>query len=197
MTTTYHHGDLRRALLEEASNVLESDGVNAISLRALARSLGVSHAAPSHHFSSRDELLGELAADGYRDISDAMAAAIESGPPEDWLRLIGSAYIRFGVSNPERYRLMFASEVLTAENCPERLSTESTRAYLLLLTAAHQKEPDLAKAGEYKVAPEELAAWSVVHGMVMLWLDGQIGAGIDSEKTLLQLGNQVLGNFFG
>ena len=195
--TTYHHGDLRQALLEEASRTLEQEGADAISLRRLARSLEVSHAAPGHHFKSRSELLGELAADGYRQLADAMAAVIDPAHPESWLVAVGRAYIRFGLSNPERYRLMFASQLMASRDCPGRLVTESTRAYLLLLTAAHQMEPDLSKADEYEVQIEELAAWSVVHGLVMLWLDGQIVEGLGSVDRLTELGDSVLDDLFG
>ena len=179
---TYHHGDLRRALLEEAGNVLENEGADAISLRRLARSLGVSHAAPGHHFADRAELLAELAADGYAGLAGALAKARESKPPEAWLRATGRAYIRFGMANPERYRMMFASQLL-GEDCPERLRAESSGAYMMLLQASYQGLPDVDPA-EYQVGVTELFAWSLVHGAVMLWLDGQLGPGVDREAFL-------------
>ena len=193
---SYHHGNLRDALLEEASRVLEEEGADAISLRALARTVGVSHAAPGHHFGTRNELMSELAADGYRRLADGMAASMERTRPQVWLEAVGKAYIRFGLSNPERYRLMFTSRLMV-EDCPDQLLEESTRAYLILLTAAHRVEPDLARAPEYKMQIEELSAWSVVHGMVMLWLDGQMGRGVDSSDELIALGDAVIGELFG
>lgn len=196
MTTSYHHGNLRQALLDEASAVLEASGPGAVSLRALARSIGVSHAAPGHHFSSRKQLLAELAADGYRDLADAMDAAIESSPRPKWLLATGKAYIRFGLANPERYRMMFGSN-FTASECPDRLLEESNRAYALLLTAAHGEAPDMSKRDEYSAGPEEIAAWSVVHGIVTLWLDGQLAVGVPSEKELLALSDRVLSRLFG
>jgi AcrR family transcriptional regulator len=99
---TYPHGDLRRALIEEAGEVLESEGAAAISLRRLARSIGVSHAAPGHHFPDRAGLLAELAADGYAGLADALDKAMTGTLPEDWLKATGRAYVRFGLSNPER-----------------------------------------------------------------------------------------------
>lgn len=187
----YHHGNLRHALLEEAAKVLERDGAAAISLRGLARALGVSHAAPAHHFADRHELLAELAADGYAGLADAMAAGMEGTVPEEWLRATGEAYIRFGVANPERYRMMFASRLM-AEECPERLRIESSRAYLLLLAAAHGREPDVDPA-EYAVGLPELAAWSIVHGAVMLWLDGQLGPNLGEEEFLALTTEMVAG----
>ncbi|HEY6634902.1 MAG TPA: TetR/AcrR family transcriptional regulator [Acidimicrobiia bacterium] len=181
-THSYHHGNLRQALVDAAADVLESQGADAVTFRGLARALGVSHAAPGHHFTDRAELLAELAADGYRGLADAMAAAMDTAAPEDWLRLTGVAYVRFAVANPERYRMMFASR-LVGEDCPERLRIESTRAYLLLLRAAHRRDPDVDPSS-YRVQIEELAAWSLVHGAVMLWLDGQLGAAVDRDGFL-------------
>lgn len=187
--STYHHGDLRRALIEEAGRVLESDGAAAISLRRLARSLGVSHAAPGHHFSDRAELIAELAAVGYAGLADALEEAMAAEPPENWLRATGRAYIRFGMANPERYRMMFASQLM-GEDCPEGLRAESSRAYLMLLRASYQDMPDVDPA-EYRVEVTELFAWSLVHGAVMLWLDGQLGGSLD-KKSFLELIDRIL-----
>ncbi|CAN5873100.1 TetR/AcrR family transcriptional regulator [soil metagenome] len=179
---TYHHGDLRRALIEEAGKVLESEGAAAISLRRLARSLGVSHAAPGHHFSDRGELLAELAAVGYAGLADALEEAMKSTDPEEWLNATGRVYIRFGMANPERYRMMFDSQLM-GEDCPTGLRSESSRAYLALLRASYRGLPDVDPA-EYRVGIIELFAWSLVHGAVMLWLDGQLGPGVDRESFL-------------
>lgn len=179
-TDTYHHGNLRQALIEEAGRVLEREGVDAISFRGLARALGVSHAAPGHHFRDRSDLLAELAADGYAGLADALGAAIAGTNPANWLKASGEAYIRFGVANPERYRMMFASQLMTGD-CPERLQTEADRAYQLLLRAAYQQDP-AADAPEDGMGTPELAAWSLVHGAVMLWLDGQLGPSLTKTE---------------
>jgi len=187
--TRYHHGNLREALIEEAGKVLESQGADAISFRGLARALDVSHAAPGHHFADRHELLAELAADGYSGLADAMAAGMEGTHPGEWLRATGSAYVHFGVTNPERYRMMFASRFMTGE-CPERLLVESSRAYLLLLRAAYGRDPEVDPA-EYRVGVPELAAWSIVHGAVMLWLDGQLGPAM-TEAAFIGLAEEMV-----
>lgn len=178
----YHHGDLRQALIDEGHKVLRADGAAAISLRGLARSLGVSHAAPGHHFSDRTELLSELAADGYAGLADALETSMVQAPPEDWLKASGRAYIRFGLENPELYRMMFASQLMTAD-CPEHLRAESSRAYMSLLQAAYHGLPEIDPA-EYRMGETELFAWSYVHGAVMLWLDGQLGPDVDQEAFL-------------
>jgi len=192
-TDKYHHGDLRRALIEEAARTLERDGVDAVSFRALARALDVSHAAPGHHFTDRNELLSELAADGYAGLADALSTAMADHPPGSWLERTGQAYVRFAVANPERYRMMFASRLMTGD-CPDRLRAESSRAYLLLLRAAYEREPEVDPVA-YRLQAPELRAWSLVHGSVMLWLDGQLGPNVD-EATFIQLTTEMLSEAF-
>ncbi len=186
---TYHHGNLRQALLDEAARVLEGDGPAALSLRGLAKALGVSHAAPSHHFANRSLLVAELAADGYAGLADAMEQAMADADPSRWLTEAGRAYIRFALAHPQRYRLMFSSGVL-ADDCPPRLLEASARAYLALLTAVHRKAP-AGTSETYRMEQAEFGAWSVVHGAVMLWLDGQMGT-VDSEARFLELADSVL-----
>jgi AcrR family transcriptional regulator len=191
LTHTYHHGNLRQALLDTAGEILETHGAQAISLRGLARELDVSHAAPAHHFRNKTELMAELAADGYRALADAMADAMDGTDPSQWLEVTGRAYIRFGVSNPQRYRLMFTSGLMN-EDCPQRLTDEASEAYLLLLRAAYPEAP-LPDPATYRLGTAELAAWSVVHGAVMLWLDGQLG---EMEKAdFLDLADRMLAEF--
>lgn len=182
-TSPYHHGDLREALLREAGSLLESSGAEAISLRGLARTLDVSHSAPGHHFASRAALLAELAADGYAQLAEDLAAAMATTGRDGWLAATGRAYVRFALANPELYRLMFTSR-LTQGECPDRLVDEASGAYRLLLQAVQQREPDIDPTG-YRMAAAELRAWSLVHGAVMLWLDGQLGGVAEAEFVAL------------
>lgn len=186
--TPYHHGDLRRALLHEASKVLEESGVGALSMRDLARRLGVSHAAPGHHFESRSGLLDELAADGYRLLADDLEAAM-TGEPETWANKTGRAYVRFALSHPQRYRLMFTAGITRGE-CSERLAHESSRAYMALLKSVYGDlsgtDPD-----DYRLGPGELRSWSLVHGAVMLWIDGQL-EDATTEARFLELVDEIL-----
>ena len=188
-TDTYHHGDLRTALVREASSVLEASGTAAISLRGLARTLGVSHAAPAHHFANRTELLAELAADGFAGLADALDDALDAADPSRWLEVTARAYVRFALANPERYRLMFTSR-LTQGDCPDRLRTESSRAYRALLRAVYQHEP-VGDPAAYRLAAPELRAWSLVHGGVMLWLDGQLGDTLTEREFLERMDEAV------
>ncbi len=162
--STYHHGDLRPALLKAAARVLEKEGPGALSLRELARQAGVSHNAPYRHFSDREALLAALAADGFRLLGEALAQT--SG------RAMGEAYVRFAIEHPQLFRLMFGGHVSFSRHGP--LAQAAAQPYEALL-AAFRAQPAIAD-------PEKAAAagWSLVHGLAHLLLDGhfvQQGAG--------------------
>jgi AcrR family transcriptional regulator len=118
----YHHGNLRVTLLAAAEHTLREEGLDQVSLRALARAAGVSHAAPRRHFPDRQALLGALAADGYERLADTLAAAIEQAGPdfEAQFQAGGTAFVRFAVDNAALLDLMFASRPAAAKGAPER-----------------------------------------------------------------------------
>jgi AcrR family transcriptional regulator len=151
--TTYHHGDLPAALLTAAGKALERDGPGGLSLRDAARRAKVSHNAPYRHFKDRDALLAALAAQGFELLGQAMRG--HSG------REMGEAYVRFALEHPQRFRLMFGG-VLSFSDYPE-LRAAADAAYQSLVQAfSDLPRPDLAAAG----------AWSLVHGLSHLLLDG-------------------------
>lgn len=188
-SNTYHHGDLRNALLQEASTVLEAEGAGALSLRALARTLGVSHAAPSHHFANRDALLAELATDGYAALADALEAALERADDADRRVASARAYARFALANPERYRLMFTGR-LRFDQAPERLTSEADRAYRALLRTSYTDPPEL-DMDTYRLGAPELRSWALVHGAVLLYLDGQLIQDMDTDDLVALLEEAV------
>lgn len=109
----YHHGNLREALLERAAEVIAERGIEALSLRALARDLGVSHAAPAAHFRDRRALLCELAKEGFRRSLDAMDAGAEAAGPDPVARYraLGRSYVQFARDNPSYFRAINHPEV--------------------------------------------------------------------------------------
>lgn len=155
-STTYHHGDLRVALLQAAAKVMEKEGLAELSLRDLARRAGVSHNAPYRHFRDREALLAALAAEGFEMLGEAMGA--HTG------REMGEAYVNFALEHRQRFRLMFGG-ALDFATFPE-LRTAADAAYQLLVLAFKDlPRPELAAAG----------AWALVHGLAHLLLDGHFG----------------------
>ncbi|MER8015491.1 TetR/AcrR family transcriptional regulator [Streptomyces griseoluteus] len=175
---TYHHGDLRRAVLSAALDVIAADGPGALSLRDLARRAGVSHAAPAHHFKDRTGLLTAIAAEGFGLLADALREA-------PGLREAGVRYVRFAREHPAHFQVMFSPELLR----PEDLELTTARALAgealsRAVTAVDpgDRGPDARLAG--------MAAWSLAHGYATLLLghnlDGRLGKE-DPEDTFRAL----------
>src|SRR4051794_4754391 len=171
----YHHGALREALLTAAENVLERDGLAGLTLRAVAREAGVSHAAPTHHFGDLTGLVSELAAIGFRQFNAAMAMADSSGPsPLDKAMARAKAYVAYARAHPGMYGLMFRTERLdmTRPSLPEAAS--ASFAGLAGAIGASRHEHIAAEALSLDQAAAIARAWSLVHGFTMLLLDGRL-----------------------
>ncbi|MFD3884394.1 TetR/AcrR family transcriptional regulator [Streptomyces microflavus] len=175
---TYHHGDLRRAILSAALDAIAAEGPAALSLRDLARRAGVSHAAPAHHFKDRTGLLTAVAAEGYALFADALA-----GAPD--LRERGVAYVRFAATHPAHFHVMFQPDLYRADD-PDLLSaqaraTDALRAGVADLPPGGRGEDDRL-AG--------VAAWSLAHGFATLLLSGNLAdalEGRDPEEAFRSL----------
>jgi AcrR family transcriptional regulator len=179
----YHHGDLRHALVEAALDLIDKGGVTAVTTRALARRLNVSHAAPAHHFKDREALLAEVATQGFRMFADRLEAASRAErEPRSRLVAIGRAYIRFAVEHPAYLRVMFGHGLPDDYVPPEPLRYEADRAYAVLTAGVGA----LAPRGTSEKAIEELGfgAWSLVHGMAMLWIDRIARSALPTPEAL-------------
>ena len=154
--STYHHGDLPGVLLSAAAEILDEQGLEGLSLREAARRAGVSHSAPYRHFPDRESLLAELAAQGFRDLGEALSG--KRG------REMGEAYIRFALAHPNRFRLMFGGRLELKRHAS--LEAASSATYEALV-AAFRTQPEIANAEKAAAA-----AWSLVHGLAQLLLDG-------------------------
>ena len=176
---SYHHGDLRRALLEAAVPILRKGGPSALTLRAVARAAGVSQAAPYRHFTDRAALIAAVADDGFQRLHARLREAAEN--PAKTLRKRGQtaraglqaialAYVQFALEHPDEYRIMFGSE-LAADPSIAPASRHQVFQFLRDGIAMLQRE-QLVKAGD--VHAMAITSWALVHGLVMLALDGQV-----------------------
>ncbi|MGW4777785.1 TetR/AcrR family transcriptional regulator [Streptomyces filamentosus] len=161
---TYHHGDLRQAVLTAALEVIEADGPGALSLRDLARRAGVSHAAPAHHFGDRTGLLTAIAAQGFGLLADALAAGTS-------LADRGRRYVRFAADHPAHFQVMFAPALLRPDD-PDLTAARDRAGAALRAGVAGLPGPDPRATG--------IAAWSLAHGFATLYLthnvDDAVGA---------------------
>jgi AcrR family transcriptional regulator len=146
---TYHHGDLRSAVLAAAWRMLEKEGLAGLSVREAARRAGVSHSAPYRHFADREALLTALVAEGFGRLN----AALENRAGRD----LGEAYVAFALEHPQRFRLMFSR---ARANADVQARFAASFAHL---------GADAAAAGA--------AAWSLVHGLASLIVEGHLENG--------------------
>ena len=170
---TYHHGDLRAAILIEAARLVDQRGADRVSLRELAREAGVSHAAPAHHFTDRRGLFTALAAQGFELLSAALA---EAHP-----RFLDAAlaYVRFAIEHPGHYRVMFDKSLVDPSS--RELVAAQAAAGAELSRGVASLADQHAKADP---AGAELAAWSLVHGFSMLWLNDAVNARIKATDPM-------------
>jgi AcrR family transcriptional regulator len=180
--TNYHHGALREALLKATLELIEQEGIGAVSLRQVARAAGVSPGAPYHHFPDRAALLSVLSDEGFHrlasTLTDAHAAATT---PTAALEAILNAYIEFARTNPAYFRLMFRPE-LKQSHKTESGSEAAEKAFAVL-------ENTVGDCLTQNKAPAErtvlaITMWSLVHGYASLWLDGQLDHKTDDPATL-------------
>lgn len=161
---SYHHGDLRNALRQSARDILEEQGLSALSLRAVARRVGVSHAAPYRHFPNHEALLADLAIEGFSELREAVAVGgAAPGGKADKIAEIGAAYMRFAIRRPALARLMFGSQMPNRSVSP------------LLGEAADAIGAEIGNALGDSVLG--LAVWGAVHGLAMLVLEDVIDLG--------------------
>lgn len=166
----YHHGDLREALVATALRIVADEGVEAVTLRELARRLGVSHAAPGHHFPDRASLLAALAGEGFVQLGRALAAASSAAPRGRGARLLsaGRAYLAFALDHPGSFRVMFGPHVAALPRAPAPVARAAEAGYEIL----ERSVEELVGAGDPRVAPLTFAVWALLHGACTLFLEG-------------------------
>ena len=187
---SYHHGDLAPALVRAAEKLVAGHGAEEVSLRAIAREAGVTHAALYHHFSDRQELLAAVAASGFRALRQSMLERAESaeGPPLTQLQEAGVAYVLFATRNPHLYRLMFRAQIADRHRYPD-LQEAADAAYAALGSLLSRTGAGQSAMSEDH--PAGRAAWGTVHGLAMLLVDGRVSEGDTSPETVERITREV------
>lgn len=181
---SYHHGDLRPALIRAALDLLRAEGPEALTLRGVARAAGVSQTAPYRHFADRRQLVAAVAADGFRRMREAMLDAARSVEGPEGFRQIAFAYVRFAHAHPAEYRVMFGPEVARHAEFPD-LRAES-HGVLGFVGEGIRGLQAAGLVGPGDPAIMAVALWSMLHGLVMLSLDGQTDGVAPSLEALVE-----------
>lgn len=169
----YHHGDLRRALLDEALVIIGAEGVDALTLREIGARIGVSRTALYRHFADKPALLAAVATEGFRALREQLVTAWEEGgrTPAAF-QAMGMAYIGFAVGNPSHYRVMFGRFDETRPRDSD-LETEAGGAFQALVNAVAALQETSILRDDDPVLTARFV-WAVVHGVAMLAIDGQL-----------------------
>jgi AcrR family transcriptional regulator len=168
----YHHGDLRRALLDEALRLVEELGPAALTLREAARRAGVTEAAPYRHFRSKDALVAALAAEGFAELLARVRRALAraGAAPAGRFAALGTAYVRFARDRPAHFRVMFGREVASSHGFAE-VRDLAQACFADLMGEVAQAQRARAVRGR-DPRPPALALWSALHGLASLQVDG-------------------------
>jgi AcrR family transcriptional regulator len=167
---TYHHGSLRETLFEKAVELLRKEGLEALTLRAVARAAKVSQAAPYRHFADRRALLGAVAEDGFRRLGQGMMAHAQAGQSREGFKGFAIAYVDFAMANPAQYRLMFGGEIANHADLPSL--QETSRGVLGFVAEGIRRLQAAGLVREGDPWSMAVGLWSMLHGLVMIHLDG-------------------------
>jgi AcrR family transcriptional regulator len=214
-TRPYHHGDLRRALIESALALVTEEQDWAFSLREVARRAGVSHNAPYNHFPEKRDLLGAVAAAGFEALRERMRASVAGvTDPRAALRASAKAYVNAGVENPALYRLMFGPALAATNDRPldaaqlaeRRTKADGGRPAEARAAGASAKavldEIILrgAESGAFAVSPKSksglaiaaLSVWSAVHGLTLLVIDELTASELAIDTLVARLNRTLI-----
>ena len=184
---TYHHGDLRNALIAAARDLLAEEGVSGLDLRKVARRAGVSHAAPYRHFADKQALLAAIAEDGFRQLGTrvADAGAGAGADPRSQLLALAWAYVEFALDYPAHMREMFSGLTIDRATYPS-LYAASKAPFNLTIEAIGRGQACGALAAGDPIQCT-LATWAQIHGLAMLLLEDQIPEARGDRDVALQL----------
>jgi AcrR family transcriptional regulator len=179
----YHHGDLRRALADAALRLIESKGMGAVTLREVARMVGVSHQAPYRHFADRSELLAAVAEEGFRSLSAEMVKQMQQAPDAaSAFRTAGITYVVFAVEHPAHFRVMFGADAAAWRSRTPSLAAGGAAVLGLLTKWIAEIKRDMPPGGS-DVLDIALTAWSLVHGLAFLLVDNQLHGHPFAERS--------------
>jgi AcrR family transcriptional regulator len=186
MTNQYHHGDLKNALIHAGIAILSKEGIQALSLRKVAKQAGVSHTAPYAHFADKQALIAAIAAEGYTKLYEALFAA--QNPQDNSLaRLLATAhaYLQFALDEPDHFRITFSGVVEAEQDYPEYIE-QSKRCFSLVVAVVE----DCKLKGLFAGSDTQLVAvsiWSCIHGFVQLLLANQLPSVLMHEYPIHNL----------
>jgi len=171
---TYHHGDLKRVLLEVAIYLLKKEGYQSLSLRKIAKLAGVSQSAPYRHYNDLEELYADIASEGFKLLTTKLKKVKTrySKYPLLQFRESGIAYVEFAIKNPDLFQIMYGNQILSHSKYEFLIQSEEEAFLILKNILMECKEQGLIKTIEIEQA--SMSAWTMVHGLAVLLAGKQV-----------------------
>ena len=168
-SNTYHHGNLRAELLKAAMGILDESGIEAVTIRQVARKAGVGHSAPANHFAGKRALLTQLAIDTFISLGDIIKSELQAAPHgiSEKVQVFTDTLIEFGLCQPNRFRLLWRRDYLDNDN--QELNRAMDVIYDELLATL-----TTGKACNVSVESKAIALWSMLQGYVTMRIDGNL-----------------------
>jgi AcrR family transcriptional regulator len=189
---TYHHGDLKNALIKAGVEILANEGIEKLSLRKVALKAGVSHTAPYSHFSDKQALIAAISTEGFQRLSKALDSTIKSHPNSPKKQLFESAqvYTKFALKNKDIFKIMFSSVLEKEKEYPAFVEiSQKTFAQVVDIVRKCQ-DAGIIKSGEADV--QAVIIWSQVYGILALAIEGQISHTVLEKKPLQKIVKQAI-----
>jgi AcrR family transcriptional regulator len=174
--STYHHGDLKNALIQAGIDIVAAEGVYGLTLRKTARHAGVSHNAPYAHFADKQSLIAAIALEGHIKIHALIEKVIERHPDDPLKQLVNLAwaYVRFGVESPAHYKITFSGLIENEKNYPAFVEVSQHSLQLLQRIVGDCQAEEIFNSHGQPVGMLAVSAWSLIHGLVSLVIEGQV-----------------------
>ena len=184
---TYHHGDLKNALIKAGVEILAKDGVGGLSLRKVALKAGVSHSAPYAHFVDKQALIAAISTEGFRQLYERVSTVAEEYKTKPPRQLVEAAwaYVQFALDDRDRFKVMFSGVLEKGKAYPEFVAETQKNFQLVKMIVEANQASGVLRSGPSDLAA--LSAWGIIHGFVMLLLEGQISHSVLEQKSLREL----------
>jgi AcrR family transcriptional regulator len=189
---TYHHGDLKNALIKAGVEILAKEGIGKLSLRKVALKAGVSHTAPYSHFSDKQSLIAAISTEGFQRLSKALDSATKSHADNPKRQLLegAQAYAKFALTNKDIFKIMFSSALEKEKEYPAFVEVSQKTFHQVVEIVEACQEAGIIKSGEADVLA--VIIWGQVHGIIALAIEGQISHTVLEKKSLQEIVKQAV-----
>jgi len=184
---TYHHGDLKNALIKAGADILSKEGVSALSLRKVAQKAGVSHAAPYAHFADKQALIAAISTAGYKQLYEQIAQAADQYRAEPLRRFVEAswAYVQFALDEPDQFKVTLSGMIEKEQNYPAFVETAKQTFGLVVEVVEQCQQAGILRPGASDLMA--VSVWALIHGFVTLLLENQVSHTVLDRFTVREM----------